>query len=156
LDRITGVAVHDFLDIAFFLTIGALLSAGIRIFLTQEEISGLSDTWPILSIALMMLVGFVLCLCSEADAFVAAAFVKMIPAAKLGFLVFGPMMDLKLLLMYTRIFKPKLIATILTAVAIQVLVYMLITHAFWLRNSNPQVQTTNPTISVSQEVNQTP
>jgi uncharacterized membrane protein YraQ (UPF0718 family) len=156
LDRITGVAVHDFLDIAFFLTIGALLSAGIRIFLTQEEISGLSDTWPILSIALMMLVGFVLCLCSEADAFIAAAFVKMIPAAKLGFLVFGPMMDLKLLLMYTRIFKPKLIATILTAVAIQVLVYMLITHAFWLRNSNPQVQTANPTISVSQEVNQTP
>ena len=104
----------------------------------------------------MMLVGFVLCLCSEADAFVAAAFVKMIPAAKLGFLVFGPMMDLKLLLMYTRIFKPKLIATILTAVAIQVLVYMLITHAFWLRNSNPQAQTANPTISVSQEVNQTP
>ena len=136
LDRVTGVAVHDFLDIAFFLTLGALLSAGIRLFLTQDEISSLSDTWPVLSIGLMMLVGFILCLCSEADAFVAASFVKMIPAAKLSFLVFGPMMDLKLLLMYTRIFKPKLIFTIITAVAIQVFIYMSITHVIWLSTSS--------------------
>jgi len=135
LDRITGVAVHDFLDIAFFLTLGALLSASIRLFLTQDEISALSDTWPILSIGLMMLVGFILCLCSEADAFVAASFVKMIPAAKLSFLVFGPMMDLKLLLMYTRIFKPKLIITIIAAVAIQVFAYVAITHLVWWNTS---------------------
>jgi uncharacterized membrane protein YraQ (UPF0718 family) len=140
LDRITGVAVHDFLDIAFFLTIGALLSAGIRLFLTQDEISGLSDTWPLLSILLMMVVGFVLCLCSEADAFVAASFVKMIPAAKLSFLVFGPMMDLKLLLMYTRIFKPKLIATIILTVAIQVIAYVFLAHLIWLNTSNQSNQ----------------
>lgn len=149
LDRITGVAVHDFLDIAFFLTLGALLSAGIRLFLTQDEISALSDTWPILSIGLMMLVGFILCLCSEADAFVAASFVKMIPAAKLSFLVFGPMMDLKLLLMYTRIFKPKLITTIIIAVAIQVFMYMAITHFVWWSTST-QI-TTGQSQAVSDE-----
>lgn len=135
LDRVSAVAVHDFLDISFFLTIGALLSAGIRLFLTQEEISGLSDTWPILAIGAMMVVGFVLCLCSEADAFVAASFVKMIPAAKLGFLVLGPMLDIKLLLMYTRIFKAKLIGTIMSAVVVQCLVYMLLAHFLWEKTS---------------------
>ena len=141
LDRVTAVAIHDFLDIAFFLTIGALLSAAIRLFLTQDEISGMSDTWPILAIGIMMFVGFLLCLCSEADAFVAASYVKMIPAAKLGFLVFGPMMDIKLLLMYTRIFRPKLIILIVVAVSIQTMAYMLITHYIWEKTSISVVAT---------------
>jgi uncharacterized membrane protein YraQ (UPF0718 family) len=67
----------------------------------------------------MMFMAFLLCLCSEADAFVAASFVKMVPAAKASFLVFGPMMDIKLLLMYTRVFRPKLIVLIVCLVAVE-------------------------------------
>ena len=67
-------------------------------------------------------------LCSEADAFVAASFVKMVPAAKAAFLVFGPMMDIKLMLMYTRVFRPRLIVLIVTLVAIQTFVLATMYH----------------------------
>ena len=43
----------------------------------------------------------------------AASFVTLPPAAKLAFLVLGPMLDLKLYLMYTRVFRPRLIWTII-------------------------------------------
>lgn len=118
-DRVTAVVLHDFVDISFFLILGALMSASVRLFYSQEDISAFSLAYPIPAIGLMMLLAFLLCLCSEADAFVAASFVKMVPAAKASFLVFGPMMDIKLLLMYTRVFRRNLIVFIVALVAVQ-------------------------------------
>ena len=79
-----------------------------RVFLTADMVSNLSQQHVLLSIALMMVLAIVLCLCSEADAFVAASFVTLRPAAKLAFLVLGPMIDFKLYLMYTQVFRPRL------------------------------------------------
>ncbi len=61
----------------------------------------------------------VLCLCSEADAFVAASYATMRPAAKVAFLTLGPMLDFKLYFMYTRVFRPRLIWTIFLSVIVQ-------------------------------------
>src|SRR5205085_11496512 len=67
------------------------------------------------------------CLCSEADAFVAANFSVVWPdASKLAFLVLGPMLDLKLLLMFTRVYRVQLIYTIVIALIVQVFTYTLI------------------------------
>ena len=85
--------MHDFIDITVFLILGALLAAFTRQMVTQEMISDLSRNHAVLSIGLMMLMAVVLCLCSEADAFVAASFITLRPAAKLAFLVLGPMLD---------------------------------------------------------------
>lgn len=82
-------------------------------------------------VAILMMMGFAVlfCLCSEADAFVAANFqIFWPPASKLAFLVLGPMLDLKLYLMYTRVFRPRLIFTIIVSVVVQVFVYTLIVH----------------------------
>ena len=73
----------------------------------------------------------VLCLCSEADAFVAASFTTMRPSAKLAFLVLGPMLDFKLYFLYTRVFRPRLILTIFAAVIVQVFLYSLVLHWYW-------------------------
>lgn len=84
---------------------------------------------PFISILMMMGVAVLFCLCSEADAFVAANFpTYWPPASKLGFLVLGPMLDIKLYLMYTRVFRPRLIFTIIVSVVAQVFVYTLIVH----------------------------
>ena len=56
----------------------------------DDTIKELSDNWPALVILSMMGLAILMCLCSEADAFVAASFTKMHPAAKLSFLVLGP------------------------------------------------------------------
>ncbi|NBO91320.1 MAG: hypothetical protein EBV06_03240 [Planctomycetia bacterium] len=131
ISNVSETALHDFVDITVFLILGAMLAAGSRMFLTPERIAELGSQHAILAIVLMMGLAVMLCLCSEADAFVAASFVTLQPSAKLSFLVLGPMLDFKLYAMYTVIFRPKLIMTIYIAVIGQVLVYSVATHYFW-------------------------
>jgi uncharacterized membrane protein YraQ (UPF0718 family) len=128
LGNISQTALNDFIDITVYLILGALLAAFVRLWLTNELIGQLSSQYIVLAILAMMGVAILLCLCSEADAFVAASFAKLAPAAKLGFLVLGPMLDLKLYFMYTRVFRRRLIWTIITCVVVQVFVYSLIAH----------------------------
>jgi uncharacterized membrane protein YraQ (UPF0718 family) len=131
LGNISETALHDFVDIMVFLMLGALLAATTRQLFTHEQIAQWSQANPILAILLMMGMAIVLCLCSEADAFVAASFTNLSPAAKVAFLVLGPMLDFKLYLMYTRVFRPRLIWTIITAVVVQVFLYSYLTHLAW-------------------------
>jgi uncharacterized membrane protein YraQ (UPF0718 family) len=137
---IAETALHDFVDITVFLILGAVLAAISRQVFTHNEVEDLSRNFPLLAILLMMGLAIVLCLCSEADAFVAASFSTMRPSAKLAFLVLGPMLDFKLYFMYTRVFRPRLIWTIITSVVIQVLVYSLITHFIWENYAGPALK----------------
>jgi uncharacterized membrane protein YraQ (UPF0718 family) len=50
------------------------------------------------------LLAVVLCICSEADAFVAASLSQFSLTARLAFLVVGPMVDLKLIALQAGIF----------------------------------------------------
>jgi uncharacterized membrane protein YraQ (UPF0718 family) len=131
LGNISETALHDFVDVTVFLILGALLAALARQLLDPHQIAEYSRNYPVLSIGLMMGLAIVLCLCSEADAFVAASFVSIQPAAKLAFLVLGPMLDFKLYMMYTRVFRPRLIWTIIVAVVVQVFLWALLTHFAW-------------------------
>jgi uncharacterized membrane protein YraQ (UPF0718 family) len=132
LSNISETAVHDILDITFYLVVGGLLAAGIKEGLEyggigQKTVSGK----PWLAIGGMMLLAFLVTLCSEADAFVAFTFTQLGPAPKLAFLVLGPMLDLKLVLMYTRVFRPKLMAIIILAIVVQVFVLMNLFELAW-------------------------
>jgi uncharacterized membrane protein YraQ (UPF0718 family) len=64
----------------------------------------------------MMALAFVLSLCSESDAFVAASFVKFGVGAQLAFLVFGPMVDTKLGVLYSATFRRGLTRTVVVVV----------------------------------------
>jgi len=58
----------------------------------------------------MQALASLLALCSTTDAFIAASgFIAFPPAAKLAFLVFGPMFDFKLFWLYNLLFKRRLI-----------------------------------------------
>ena len=129
--HISATSLHDFVDITVFLILGALLAAGTRMFLTPEVIADLGTQHIMLTILLLMGLAIVLCLCSEADAFVAASFVTLPPAAKVSFLVLGPMVDIKLYALYLLIFRPRLIVVIYFSVVLQVFVLSVATHYFW-------------------------
>jgi uncharacterized membrane protein YraQ (UPF0718 family) len=134
LGNISATALHDFVDITVFLILGAVLAAIVKQYISSDQIEQLSTSEPYLAIPAMMLMAVLMCLCSEADAFVAASFTKMHISAKAAFLVLGPMLDLKLLLMYTRVFRPRLIAIIVTCVVVQVLVYCFAVHLIYEMN----------------------
>jgi uncharacterized membrane protein YraQ (UPF0718 family) len=126
--NISETALHDFVDITVFLILGAILAALSRLLLSHDQMQSLALGYPTLAILIMMGLAILLCICSEADAFIAASF-RAVPAApKLAFLVLGPMLDLKLYMMYTRVFRPRLIWTIIPAVVVQVLIYSFLVH----------------------------
>jgi len=127
-NRIAGTALHDFVDITVFLTLGALLSAFSRLAFSVDQIEALATSFPALAILGLMGLAIVLCLCSEADAFVAASFSTLPPAPKLAFLVLGPMLDIKLYFLFTRVFRPRVIWTIVASAVVQVFVFSMIVH----------------------------
>jgi uncharacterized membrane protein YraQ (UPF0718 family) len=132
LSNISETALHDFVDITVFLILGSLLAATARMFLSHGDIEQLSTSYPIVVILAMMGLAILLCLCSEADAFVAASFTSLPPSAKLAFLVLGPMLDIKLYFLYTRVFRRKLIFTIFGCVIVLTFLYTLAVHQLWL------------------------
>ena len=103
------VAVTDFLDVMVFFILGVTVSSLFSTAVNQELIMPLAlNDW----IATFSMMGFaaILSLCSTSDAFIAATFIAFPAVAKLAFLVFGPMFDLKLLFIYSAVFRKRFVA----------------------------------------------
>jgi hypothetical protein len=101
----------EFLEMGKYLILGALASAAFKVFLPWQLVQVLAGS-TFLSIVVLMLLAVLLCVCSEADAFVAASFVYVPPAAQLGFMALGAMVDLKLIGMYFSAFPQKMAWTL--------------------------------------------
>jgi uncharacterized membrane protein YraQ (UPF0718 family) len=87
---------HDFLHAGGFLVLGAATAATFNIAVPRSVLDLFTGSvW--LSVLLLALLAVVLCVCSEADAFVAASLSGFSPTARLAFMVVGPMVDLKLI-----------------------------------------------------------
>ncbi|MBN1877225.1 MAG: permease [Anaerolineae bacterium] len=105
--RALTVAGDEFLEMAQYLVIGCLLAAGMQILIPQSMLLAWGNG-PVQSVMVMMLLAFILSVCSTVDAFVSLAFANTFaPGAVLAFLVFGPMVDLKSLLLFRQIFRPR-------------------------------------------------
>ena len=95
---------NDFFFMGRYLVFGAMVAAAMQTFVPQSFIGAVAGT-AIVSLLAMMLLAFVLSLCSESDAFVAASFVQFGVGAQLAFLVFGPLVDTKLGFLYKGTFN---------------------------------------------------
>jgi len=119
--RAVQSATSDFLDVAFFFVVGAAIAAVFNTAVNQQVIQSLA-TSPMLSILAMMGLAFALALCSSTDAFIAASFVAFPFAAKLAFLVFGPVFDIKLFFLYGVVFRRWFVVSLLVGLFILVAV----------------------------------
>ncbi|MGH2661769.1 MAG: permease [Actinomycetota bacterium] len=113
--RYFGQLASDFTMLAKYLVIGGAVASALQTFLPQDVIGRVAGT-PVLDILAMMVLAAMLSLCSESDAFVAASFVQFGPAAQLGFLVAGPMIDAKLGALYAGTFSRGFVRTVAVAV----------------------------------------
>jgi uncharacterized membrane protein YraQ (UPF0718 family) len=106
-------------DVVFmgrFLVVGAAIAAAIQTFVPQTFVDSVASA-PVLGLLAMMALAFLMSLCSESDAFVAASFTAFGPAAQLSFLVFGPMVDLKLGALYLGTFRRQAVGALVVVVA---------------------------------------
>ena len=103
-------AQKDFVDVGVYFTIGVAITALFNTGIAPGAVwlDGLAGNTFIAPAALMAL-AFILSLCSTSDAFIAATLAKFTWGAKLAFLVFGPMLDVKLLFLYQTVLRKKFI-----------------------------------------------
>ena len=101
-------ATADFLDVTFFFVIGTAAASVFNTALNQQVIESLATNPPV-AIASLMGLAAILAVCSTTDAFIAANFKAFGFAAKLGFLLFGPVFDLKLFWLYSLLFKRRFV-----------------------------------------------
>jgi uncharacterized membrane protein YraQ (UPF0718 family) len=93
----------DFTQAAGFLVIGAAAAATLNTVVPRQFMTGVGNS-TILTVLTMGALAFVLALCSESDAFVAASFSTIPVVGKLVFLTVGPAVDIKLFAMQSGTF----------------------------------------------------
>jgi hypothetical protein len=121
-------AVDEFLTVGPYFVMGVFVAAIAQTYIGREQFVSISSE-PLVAIVLMMALAVLLNLCSEADAFIASSFRGTLPySAQLAFLLLGPMLDLKLLLMYRTLFRKKVIVLLATSVAGLVLIFAACMH----------------------------
>ena len=81
--RFFGHLTGDIVFMARFLILGAAIAAAVQTFIPQSFLNGVANL-PILSLIAMMALAFIMSLCSESDAFVAASFTGVRPGPATG------------------------------------------------------------------------
>ncbi|MTH54440.1 permease [Bacillus mangrovi] len=109
-------AGDEFFDMGKYLIFGAAIASLFQTFLDRSFLQAIGSS-DFQSPAIMMAFAYVLSLCSEADAFVAASFGGMFSAgAILSFLVYGPMIDLKNTIMLLAYFRAKFVFVLILVI----------------------------------------
>ncbi|OJG63607.1 ABC transporter membrane protein [Enterococcus malodoratus] len=127
--QVWSVLVHsidEFFDTGRYLIIGALIASGMQVFLPTQFMLQLTSS-KIIGILVMLVLAFTMSLCSEADAFVGSSLLSLFGTnAIVAFLVFGPMVDIKNLMMMKRSFHGKFILQLIALISVIVTVYALV------------------------------
>lgn len=116
-------AIDEFFDMGRYLVFGCLFASIVQVYVPTRILTSISAS-PLLAIVLLMVLSFLLSLCSEADAFIGSSLLSNFGFAPvLAFLVIGPMLDVKNLLMVKNYLKTRFIWQFMTIVTLVVLVY---------------------------------
>ncbi|MBV7504891.1 permease [Bacillus sp. sid0103] len=121
--KLKGVLHHtcqEFFAVGKVFIIGAFLASIAQVYVQQSMLIETAKE-PVNSTIMMMAFAFILSLCSEADAFVAASIGHVfLPGAILGFLVYGPILDLKNVFVMLSSFKVRFVLLYFLVITITV------------------------------------
>jgi uncharacterized membrane protein YraQ (UPF0718 family) len=128
---LTAAVLGEFFELFTFLVAGAALAAAIQVFVDQSVLR--SGGGVALSIAGMMTLAFLLSICSSVDAFVAAGFGAALGTGPLlAFLTLGPLVNLKSMPMYGRLFSlPAVILLVCVVIEISFTAAFVVEYRAW-------------------------
>ncbi|MCA0754302.1 permease [Paenibacillus sp. N4] len=111
-------AVEEFFSVGKYLVLGALIAACMQTFVPTSYLLQLGGN-PVTASLVMIALAFLISLCSEADAFIAASFRSTFTLGSLSaFLVFGPMIDIKNTLMLLGVYRTKFVLALIALVTV--------------------------------------
>lgn len=118
-------SIDEFFDTGRYLIVGGLIAASMQTYLPTRVMLTLGST-KLLAIIIMLLLAFTMSLCSEADAFIGSSLLSLFGTTPVvAFLVFGPMVDIKNLLMMKRYFNGRFILMLIGLIAVSVIGFTL-------------------------------
>ncbi|MCC9883770.1 permease, partial [Streptococcus agalactiae] len=116
-------AIDEFFDTGRYLVFGTLIASAMQIYLPTRVLTTIGHS-PITAILVMMLLAFILSLCSEADAFIGASLLSTFGIAPvMAFLLIGPMIDIKNLMMMVNSFKTRVIVQFISVSSLIIIIY---------------------------------
>lgn len=118
--------IDEFFNTGRYLVFGALFASLVQVYVPTRFLTSLNHH-PIMGIFLLMLLAFLLSLCSEADAFIGASLLSSFGFAPvMAFLIIGPMIDIKNLLMMRHYFTKNFIAWFMVLISLVIALYCLL------------------------------
>lgn len=124
--QIMRVAYADFLEILSFMIIGALLASIMQVVINLNDLGAIVKNTYI-STAIMMILAFVLSLCSTSDSFIARTFTdSMSQNSILAFILLGPMIDIKNTIILSKVFNKKFVITLMASIFVVVYIAAII------------------------------
>jgi len=108
----------EFIIIMRLLCLGAIFAAATQVFIPRTILLSFGQN-PYLSIIAMLALGFIISLCSTVDAFFALSYVTTFTLGSLlTFLIFGPLVDIKMLFMMKSIFTTRFLIWVTIVIAV--------------------------------------
>ncbi|HEY9880524.1 MAG TPA: permease [Leptolyngbyaceae cyanobacterium] len=118
-------------ELGAVLVLGSAIAAFVQVAIPRDVVLSLGQG-PITSILAMMLLAWVVSICSTVDAFFALSFASMFTSGSLlAFLVFGPMIDLKNISLLLTVFKPRAIIYLFVLAGQMVFALTLLMNLYW-------------------------
>lgn len=122
LRQVAVIAGDEFFEMGKYLVIGAFLASVLHIFIPQSWLESIGRG-PVLSVIAMAALAVLLSVGSTVDAFIALAFAgQFATGGILSFLVYGPMVDIKSILMFAHIFRKRSVVYLVLLPLLMVLV----------------------------------
>ena len=112
------------------LCLGAVIAGLTQVFVPRDVLTSLGGH-PVFSILAMISLAFIVSICANVDAFFALAYANTFTAGSIvAFLVFGPMVDIKMLALMRTTYKVRLLAVITLVVALSsILIGLVVNYA---------------------------
>ncbi|MBC9785464.1 permease [Heliobacterium chlorum] len=130
--RVATHAVDEFFDLMPYFLAGALLASILQGVVPREWLMSVANQ-GVLSTLAMMLMAFILSVCSNADAFLASSLAHDFPpGAILAFLVLGPMLDIKNTWVLFRSMQSSLVIFLLLWLPLLVFAYGWAINGGWI------------------------
>lgn len=124
----------EFFNVFKMLLIGCFVASIFQILIPRELFNIFANS-PTLSVLALIALAFVISICSSIDAFFALSLASVFNLGSIiAFLVFGPMIDIKSLMMLSTIFRPKTLAIMSLLVTILSLIAGLSVNYFYKTN----------------------
>lgn len=131
LPKLSSAFSHEAFTMLKMLAFGALIAGLIQTFVPRDILVGIGNN-VVLSIVAMLGLAFVVSICANVDAFFALSFANTFTTGSIvSFLVFGPMIDIKMLALLKTTFTTRLLVIISAlSLVLSALTGLVVSYAF--------------------------